>query len=82
MSSNTRSGRNKALTNREHNGPTTALAPRLALTRAQAAAAIGVSLNKRHVQPELRVVRVGRLRLFAVKELERWLELNAARTLD
>jgi excisionase family DNA binding protein len=56
----------------------------LALTRAQAAAAIGVSINtfERHVQPQLRVVRVGRLRLFPVKELERWLELNAARTLD
>jgi excisionase family DNA binding protein len=56
----------------------------LALNRAQAAAALGVSLNtfERHVQPQLRVVRVGRLRLFHAKELERWLELNAARTVE
>jgi hypothetical protein len=58
--------------------------PPLALTRAQAAATIGISLRsfERHVQPELKVVRVGRLRLFPVREIERWLELNAARTLD
>jgi excisionase family DNA binding protein len=54
---------------------------RLALTRAEAAAAIGVSLDsfERHIQHELRVVRRGRLRLVPVRELERWLEANAAR---
>jgi excisionase family DNA binding protein len=58
--------------------------PRLALTRAQAAEALGMSVNsfERHVQPHLRVVRVGRLRLFPVRELERFLELNAARPLE
>jgi excisionase family DNA binding protein len=58
--------------------------PRLALTRTQAAEALGVSLKtfERHIQADLRLVRVGRLRLFPIRELERWLELNAARTLE
>lgn len=57
---------------------------RLALTRAEAAASIGVSVDsfERHVQPELRLIRRGRLRLIPVAELERWLDSNAARTLE
>lgn len=57
--------------------------PRLALTRAEAADAIGMSLDsfERHVQHELRLVRRGRMRLVAVKELERWLDANASRVL-
>ena len=57
---------------------------RLALTRAEAAAAIGISLDsfERYVQPELRLVRRSRLRLVAVKELERWLDANGARVLE
>jgi len=49
--------------------------PRLALTREEAAAAVGMSLDsfERHVQPTLRLVRRGRLRLVPVGELERWL---------
>ena len=56
--------------------------PRLALTRQDAAAAIGMSLDsfERHVQPTLRLVRRGRLRLVPVAELERWLSENAQRT--
>jgi excisionase family DNA binding protein len=52
---------------------------RLALSRREAAAALGCSLNhfERHVQPELRVVYSGRRRLFPVRELEAWLERNA-----
>jgi len=48
---------------------------RLALTRAEAAAALGISLDsfERHVQPEVKLVRRGRLRLVAVSELQRWL---------
>jgi hypothetical protein len=59
-------------------------APRLALTRAEAANAIGMSLNsfERHVQPELRIVRRGRMRLIPVAELDRWLERNAARAVE
>jgi excisionase family DNA binding protein len=63
--------------------PDTAPIPRLALTREEAAAAIGMSLDsfERWVQPTLRLVRLGRLRLVPVAELERWLADNAQRTL-
>jgi hypothetical protein len=55
---------------------------RLAVTRAEAARALGVSINsfERHVQPELRIVRRGKLRLIPVSEIERWLEENATWT--
>jgi hypothetical protein len=58
--------------------------PRLALTKREAAAALGMSVDsfERHVQPELRVVRRGRLRLFALTEIERWLRENGAKTLE
>jgi hypothetical protein len=57
---------------------------RLAVTRAEAARALGVSINsfERHVQPELRIVRRGKLRLIPVREIERWLEENAEWTLE
>lgn len=32
---------------------------------------------KRHVQPELRIVRRGSLRIIPVREIEKWLEGNA-----
>lgn len=55
--------------------------PRLALSREEAAAALGMSLNsfERHVQPTIRLVRLGRMRLVPVGELERWLTENAER---
>ena len=55
--------------------------PRLALSREEAAAALGMSLNsfERHVQPTIRLVRLGRMRLVPVSELERWLGENASR---
>jgi len=42
-----------------------------------------MSINsfERHVQPELRVIRRGKLRLFPIRELERWLDENADRVL-
>lgn len=57
--------------------------PRLALTREEAARALGMSLNsfERYVQPEIRLVREGSLRIVPVRELERWLDLHAALTL-
>ena len=57
--------------------------PRLALTRAEAATALGMSLDsfERHVQPTIRLVRLGRMRLVPIRELDRWLDENAGRTL-
>jgi hypothetical protein len=48
--------------------------PRLALSRRDAAAALGMSLRhfQRHVQPHLRCIYSGQLRLYPVAELERW----------
>lgn len=49
---------------------------RLALSRRDAAAALGMSLRhfQRHVQPHLRCVYCGQLRLYPVVELERWMD--------
>jgi excisionase family DNA binding protein len=57
--------------------------PRVALTRAEAAESLGLSLDsfERYVQGELRLVRRGRLRLVPIRELEKWVETNASRTL-
>lgn len=65
-------------------GERQASAKRLAMTRPEAARALGVSINsfERHVQPELRIVRRGKLRLIPVREIERWLEENAEWTLE
>jgi excisionase family DNA binding protein len=54
------------------------------LTRPEAAAALGISVDsfERHVQPELRVIRRGRMRLVPLAELERWAERSATPTLD
>jgi hypothetical protein len=56
--------------------------PRVALTRGQAAAALGMSLNhfERHVQPTMRLLRVGSKVLVPVAELERWCDANSRRT--
>jgi hypothetical protein len=53
--------------------------PRLLLTRKEAAAALGMSLNhfERHVQPELKVVISGQLVLTPIRELERWVQRHA-----
>jgi hypothetical protein len=62
----------------------TAPIPRIALTREEAAAALGMSVDsfERHVQPSLRMCRLGRMRLVAIRELERWVEENAEHTLE
>lgn len=53
--------------------------PRVALSRQEAAIALGMSLDsfERHVQPELRLIRRGKLRLVPLVELERWAIENA-----
>lgn len=57
---------------------------RLALSRNDAAAALGMSLRhfQRHVQPHLRCVYSGQLRLFPIAELERWLNEQSWRAKD
>lgn len=64
-------------------GTTVAPVPRVALTRAEAAASLGMGLDsfERHVQPALRMIRRGRLRLVPVSELERWANATAEGTL-
>jgi len=55
--------------------------PRIALTRDEAAIALGISLKSftRHVAPDLPVVRRGRLRLYPVDGIERWVRDNQER---
>jgi hypothetical protein len=58
-----------------------ALVPRIALTRYEAAASLGMSLDsvERYVQPDLKLIRRGKLRIVPVAELERWAGENAER---
>ena len=53
--------------------------PRVALTRAEAAAALAMSLDsfERYCQPNMRLVRVGRMRLVPGAELDRWVREHA-----
>ena len=48
--------------------------PRFALSKTEAAASLGMSVDsfERYVQPHLKVLPAGRLRLFSVRELQRW----------
>jgi excisionase family DNA binding protein len=64
--------------------PGTGLLGRLALSKCEAADALGVSVDflEEHVMHELRVVRRGRRRLIPVCELERWLDANASLALE
>ena len=71
---------------RELPGSTAAKPPPepLALTLAAAAAALNVSdeFFGEHIKPELRLARRGRRQIVPVDELRRWLDANAARTLE
>lgn len=53
--------------------------PRLAVSKQEAAQALGVSIDffDEQIAHELRMVRRGRRRLVPVRELERWLTANA-----
>jgi hypothetical protein len=57
---------------------------RLALTPTEVAQALGCSRDflDKHIGPELRWVRRGRLKFVAIAEIEDWLRLSAALTLD
>lgn len=56
---------------------------RLALSKAEAAEALGISVDvlEAHLLAELRVVRVGRRVLIPIAELERWLTEHSERLL-
>jgi len=56
----------------------------LAYRRADAASLVGVSLDsfERYVQPELRIIRRGSIRLVPRSELVKWIERNAERALE
>jgi hypothetical protein len=58
-----------------------ATVPRMLLSRREAAAALGVSLRhfQRHVQPYVRCVYSGQLRLYRPRDLERWADEEACR---
>ena len=54
-------------------------APRVLLSRREAAEALGMSLShfQRHVQPQIRCVYSGQLRLYPLRDLEQWVEEQA-----
>jgi hypothetical protein len=56
--------------------------PRTLLTRREAASTLGMSLRhfQRHVQPYVRCVYSGQLRLYRPQDLERWAEDEACGT--
>jgi hypothetical protein len=56
----------------------------LAYKRSEAARLLGLSLDsfERYVQPEVRLVRRGSIRLVPRTELVRWLERNSERVLE
>jgi excisionase family DNA binding protein len=64
----------------EHKAASTGGRPeKLLLTRVEAAERLSMSLDhfERYVQPKLRLVRSGRLRLVPPRELERWAQQEA-----
>ncbi len=54
-------------------------APRLLLSKREAASSLGMSVRhfERHVQGDVKCVRSGQLTLFPVRDLERWAENEA-----
>jgi hypothetical protein len=58
--------------------------PRVALTREEAAASLGMSVDsfERYCQPHLRLLRFGRMRLVPVSELARWVDQHAEHTIE
>jgi len=56
---------------------------RITVSKAEAAELLGVSVDflERHVLPELKVVRRGRKLLIPAREIESWVDQNAALTL-
>jgi hypothetical protein len=59
-------------------------APCLAVQHKDAPAVVGMGKTsfEKYVMPEVRCVRVGSMRVYPVRELERWLERHAERVLQ
>jgi hypothetical protein len=57
---------------------------RIAYDRPEAAAAVGMGITsfETYVAPHIRSIRVGRMVLYPVRELEKWVEQNARLTLE
>jgi excisionase family DNA binding protein len=64
------------------NAKTSPITPALALTVEQACAALSVSYEtwRQHIEPGMRIVRIGRRKLIAVTEIQRWLDANSETT--
>ena len=65
-------------------GDVVAQVPRLSLNIEEACASLGVSWDVFHeqIEPEIRIVRIGRRKLVPVAELERWLTAHAESLLE
>lgn len=66
------------------NGKVRERVPRITLNVEEAAKALGMSRDhfERHVYHDLRLIRSGRKVLVPIRELERWVDLNAALVLS
>jgi hypothetical protein len=55
--------------------------PRVTLTRIETARCLGVSIDffNEHIEHELRSIRRGRVKLYPVSDLKRWIEESASR---
>jgi hypothetical protein len=55
--------------------------PRSALAVGEACEALGIGWDawREHVEPEVKIVRIGRKKIIAVAELERWLDEQGER---
>jgi excisionase family DNA binding protein len=64
-------------------GPDVSAVPRLALSVSEACEALGVSWDtwRQHIEPDVRLVRVGRRKLIPTTELQAWLDRHAERVL-
>jgi len=64
--------------------PTTAPVPKLAYTIAEACAALSVSWDTwhAHIEPDVRLVRIGTRKLVPVTELQRWLDQTAETAME
>jgi hypothetical protein len=58
--------------------------PVLALDISEACTALGISWDtwSEHVAPQVKIVRLGRRKLVAIAELQRWLDQRGERILD